>query len=244
MKRLRRTSNRFILAYRILRRFFYQTWKLIIYTGFLCWLSKVINRERLPHVGPAIIVSNHTSYLDWAILSAVYWDKLLVMYANQNILQRPFVGWLMWMNVPIFLDPQNPRKSSLKEGLRYLKDKHVLVIYPEGMRSRTGKMLQPKLGFIMLALASGAPIIPIGMKGAFEILPPHRHFPKFKRCEIVVGRPIVVNARNRFFSDLFIIKKGRATFKEGGAEKAAYRVMEIVRQMSGQEWEDPPSYDV
>lgn len=244
LKKERRTVNRFILGYRVVRRFVYQSWKFLIYAGFLCWLRRVYNRGLLPKRGPAIIVSNHASYFDWAVLSAVFWDKLLVMYANQDILERPFVGWLMWMNIPIFIDPQNPGQSSLREGLRYLRDGQVLAIYPEGTRTRTGKMLKPKIGFVMLALMSGAPIVPVAMKGTYDVLPPHKHLPSFKRCEIIVGHPIFVNSRNALFADLFVAKGGRMTLKKGGAQVAANRIMEIVRKMSGQEWEEVPTDNV
>lgn len=183
--------------------------------------------------GPAIIVSNHLSYYDWAVLSAIYWDRYLAFIGNRDLLKRFFVGWLMKLNILIFIDPQNPGLEYFKKSLRALHDGHILVIYPEGTRSRSGKMLEPKTGFVKLALRTGAPVIPVAMRGTFEILPSHHIMPAFRRCEVMVGNPIVIDRKNPLFADIF---KSKASLEEQ-EKQVAFIIMQRVREMANQEWD-------
>ncbi len=229
------------LALRIISRLCFKGLRFFVYFCFRLWLRKVHNPENLPQTGPAIIVSNHLSYFDWAVLSAVYWNRYLVFIGNRDLLNRGFVGWLMKLNILIFIDPLNPGLAFYKESLRRLDEARILVIYPEGSRSKSGRMLEPRTGFIKLALRTNAPVIPIGMKGTFRILPPHKSIPRPKRCEIFVGKPVFINRRNPLFRDLFKRSGGRLVLSEEGEKLAAVRVMTIIKEMTGQSWEDPGS---
>ncbi len=223
---------------RLVKRLRFKFLRYFVYFCFRLWLKKVHNEGLLPKEGPAIIVSNHLSYYDWGILSAIYWDRYLAFIGNKDLLNRGFVGWLMRLNMLIFIDPKKPGLTFLKEALRKLKEENILVIYPEGSRSKTGRMLEPRRGFIKIALKTGAPIIPIGMKGTYSILPPHKVFPRFKRCEVFVGPPILLNRRHPLFKDLFHLFNGEYILSEEGESVAARRIMEIIKEMTGQEWED------
>lgn len=231
-------GERLDVFFRMLRKDWFKATRFLVYFGFRLWLKKIHNEHNLPRTGPALIVSNHLSYYDWAILSAIYWDRYLVFIGNKALLNRYFVGWLMKLNVLIFIDPTKPGMSFLRESLTKLKDDNILVIYPEGTRSRTGKMLRPKTGFVRIALKTGVPIIPIGMKGTYEILPPHKKFPSLSQCEVFVGQPIMINYRNLMFKDLFQYSKGKHILNEEGEIIAARRIMEVIKEMTGQEWED------
>lgn len=202
------------------------------------WVKKVHGIENLPQNGPAIIISNHTSYYDWLILSAIYDRKYIVFIANQDLQRRPFINWFVLMNIMVFIDPKKPIGSYFRQVLNHLRSSHIVAMYPEGTRSRTGRMIEPKIGFVKIALKSGAPIIPVAMKGVYDILPPHRHIPQMKQCEVFVEQPFFINDQNPMFKDIFerdINKKGRLS--DQGMKEIAFRIMEKISDLAGQSWD-------
>lgn len=226
---------------RLIRRLRFRFIRLIVYFGFRLWLRKIHNIEKLPQEGPAIIVSNHTSYYDWSVLSAVYNKKYIVFLANKELLKRRFVNWLMRLNILIYIDKNNPGLRYFREVIRRLKQGHIVVIYPEGTRSKSGKMLNPKVGFVKLALITNTPIIPLGMKGAYEILPPSKRIPRFKKCEIFVGDKIYIEENNDMFKDIFKNGKTRKDLTEYDMKRVAIRIMNEINLMTGQGWESGQS---
>ncbi len=230
-KRKKIIIKRTVSFLRLIRRRAFQIIRFLVYVGFRLWLKKIYNSEKLPKHGPAMIVSNHLSYYDWAVLSAIYWDRYLVFIGNQDLLNRPIVRWLMKLNILIFIDPKNPGLGYFKETIRRLKEGHILVIYPEGTRSKSGRMQDPKSGFVKLAIKTGVPIIPLAMCGTYEILPYNKKMPAFRRCEIIVGDPIYLNADNTLFGDL------GDELSDYDEKRIALRIMQKIRKMTKQEWD-------
>jgi 1-acyl-sn-glycerol-3-phosphate acyltransferase len=200
-------------------------------------LRHIINLERLPQNGPVIIVSNHLSYYDWAILSSIYWRKYIVFISNQDLQNRFFVSFLIKLNKLILINTIKPGFGYFKEALRQLRQNEIVVIYPEGTRSKTGLMQLPKTGFVKLALHTGAPIVPIAMRGTYTILPPHRVVPAFKRCDVVVGEPIKISANNKLFKHIFSGEKNVRKISSEAEEKIAVIIMDLVATMAQQQWE-------
>ena len=227
-----------VLRYRFLRRLRFKYTRLLVYIGFRLWLKRIHNVRGLPEKGPAIIISNHTSYYDWSVLSAVYNKKYLVFLGARELLNRPIVSWLMKLNILIYVDREHPGFSYFREVVRRLKQGHIVVIYPEGKRSNSGKMIQPKTGFVKLAMIADAPIIPIGMKGTYDILPPHKKIPRFRKCEIYVDKPIFINRKNPLFKDIFSKEHDDHNLSEHGLAEIAVRIMDRIAKMTGQEWDD------
>lgn len=144
----------------------------------------------------------------------------------------------MKLNILVYIDRDHPGFSYFREVLLKLKNGHIVVIYPEGKRSRTGKMIEPKAGFIKLAEATGVPLVPIGMKGTFEILPPSRSIPRLRKCEIFVGDPFRINKDNPMFSDVYAKEFNGNHLSDAGMRIIAMRIMDSIAQMVGQEWDD------
>lgn len=211
--------------------------RLFLYFLFRLWLKKIHHKERLPKKGPCIIIANHTSYVDWIIISAIYRANYLVFLGNQELKGKRIIGWLMKLNILIYINPNKPGYSYFREVIRKLKQGYIVVIFPEGTRSRTGKMIEPKLGFVKLALVAGVPVIPIGIKGAYEILPPDKITPRFSRCEIFVERNLIINKGHPLLEDILedisYVKTSRELMEE-----IAFRLMNLIRQRVGQKWRD------
>ena len=93
--------------------------------------------------------------------------------------------------IPVNRKSEESRKRTLREAIKVLKKGDILVIYPEGTRTRTGEIQKAFPGIAKLHLICGIPILPVAIKGTFELMPPGRTFPKIKRIvEINIGKPL------------------------------------------------------
>ncbi len=228
------------LYYRVFRRLRFRTIRLFVFFVWKLWLDKVEGFENISWNESAVIVSNHLSYYDFFVLASVL-ERQTVFIATKGLNDRSFVGWFMKLDTIVYVDREKPGYGFFKEMVRQTKMKKNVVIYPEGTRSRSGKMLAPKPGFIKLALLCGVPVIPLAMRGTYEILPPHEHVPKMKKCSIHIGEKLYISPSNPLFRDVFYrcAKDGKYTnLTDEGIEEIAFRIMNRIRLMSGQEWDE------
>jgi len=144
---------------------------------------------------PFILVSNHVSYLDIIIDSYLCVPRKF-HFIGQIDGFRGITKWLIrtlyFVSGVIPLDRKNDqsRKNVLKEAIKVLKRGNILVLYPEGRRSTNGEVQGGRLGTAKIFLETGAPIIPAGIKGTFELLPPKGKLKIKKVVEINVGKPL------------------------------------------------------
>lgn len=179
---------------KILRRKFI---KILLKFIFKLWIKEVKNIEHLDLKNPCFIASNHCSYLDFCFLEALV-DQKAFFWGAEKLKTEPFpVPWLIKYSKTIYVDRKNPSIKSFKDALYVLKkNKMGLISFPEGTRSRTGKLQEPKIGFVDIVLTADVPVIPVGIKGSYDILPPHKKLPRFKRCTISIGEKIYLNRSN------------------------------------------------
>ncbi|MEM7092239.1 MAG: lysophospholipid acyltransferase family protein [Actinomycetota bacterium] len=149
--------------------------------------------EHLPDSGPAIIAANHTSVLDSFIVPAVLPRRVTYVgkaeYMDDWKTKHIFPALGM---IPIDRSGGDAAKAALDLAARVLDDGEYFAIYPEGTRSRTGVLYKGRTGVARLALRTGAPIIPVGLKGMREIQPPDAPFPRFfKPATISFGEPLL-----------------------------------------------------
>ena len=156
------------------------------------WVKKASGLENLPNHGPVILVANHLSYADHLIIGAYVATK-----ANRHFhflaKKEYFYGYLKhWHNYvgAIPIDRQKGGKSAIKLALKAIRYGKLIIIYPEGTRSLTGKIQRAKTGVARLALMSKAPVVPIGLIGTFEILPKGKYIPRLKKAEMHIGKPM------------------------------------------------------
>jgi 1-acyl-sn-glycerol-3-phosphate acyltransferase len=126
---------------------------------------EVTGREHIPTSGTFIIATNHIGILD--IIMAYYalnrWDLFILVAEKWGR-----IGWIRWLGKQlnfIFIDRFNPDLPALREIMGRMKQGQVLVIAPEGTRSRTGAMIEGKPGVSYLAAKAGYPIIPVAITG-------------------------------------------------------------------------------
>lgn len=132
---------------------------------------------------PYVMISNHLSNADIPLISNLPWE--MKWTAKKELFDIPVLGWMMRMAGDIRVDRKaaSRRFGTLKQGAYYLKQKCSIIFFPEGTRSRTGKMGRFNSGAFDLAVQNGVDVLPIAVDGTQEALP--RTSWKFnKDCDI------------------------------------------------------------
>lgn len=154
------------------------------------WLDKVSGLENLPDVGPAIIASNHASYLDFLLLSAVSPRQIQFMvgevFYNNLLIQKSFesMGYIQVVR------GTKGDVSALRKAVRKLDNGNIVAIYPEGRRSMNGELQRARSGVGFLAIETGVPVIPVFIEGTFKAWSRHSKFPTPHKCTIRIGEPL------------------------------------------------------
>ncbi len=129
----------------------------------------------LPETGwdrPAIYVMNHQSSLDIPAAFAVLPVDLRFI-AKHTLRKVPFLGWYMSWTGMVFVDRSNSTQAvgSLNAAAERVRGGISLLAYPEGTRSRDGRILPFKKGPFVLALQAGVPIVPFAIQGSLRVMP-------------------------------------------------------------------------
>ena len=174
--------------------FFFGVGRLIRLLAAYPYRLKVSGLENLPKEGPCLLCSNHQSYFDPLVLASLLpWRVFRHTFAvgTSDIFGQGFMRWLArWIRV-VVLDPDANLVPAMRAGAYGLKQERVLILYPEGERSNSGKPVIFRKGAAILSIHEQAPIVPIAIEGFYEAWPRHKAFPKLARLQLVVGKPIM-----------------------------------------------------
>ena len=152
--------------------------------------------QNVPRTGPAVIASNHQSYLDPVILSLAV-NRRIIFLGWEKFFGYPVLGFLMRHYGTVEVDVDRPGTSSYARLLNALKQGRLCGIFPEGGRTRDGLPDPPKPGVAGLALSTGAPIIPATITGAYRAWPPGQRLPRPSPIKVLFGRPIRISEGRR-----------------------------------------------
>lgn len=141
--------------------------------------------------GPAIFISNHQSLIDVVFMPS-FLPRRVRWIAKQELARIPVWGWGFGSSGAIFINRRHPRQAieSIRQGLDKLPPDWSIVIYPEGTRSKDGRLQRFKKGVFHIAMQSRLPVVPIGMWGARDIVPKGASVVRPGRVEVTVGAPI------------------------------------------------------
>lgn len=156
------------------------------------WDLELVGFERLPADGPALLCPNHISFID---------SVFVTMNAPRNVSSVGKAEYMdswrtrylfTWMGmIPIDRSGGSKAAAALEAAAAALRRGDLFLVYPEGTRSRNGKLGKGRTGAARLSLETGAPIYPVGITGTDLIQPPDARFPKlFRRARVEIGRPI------------------------------------------------------
>ncbi len=148
--------------------------------------------EKLPQQTPFILCPNHQSFLDgFFLISALprnIIDRIFVLGVPQYW-QGAVMRFLARLSRIVEIDTTGNLMQAMRIGALGLRKNRVLLIFPEGVRTIDGRVAEFKNGAAILACEVGAPIVPIGIKGAFEMWPRGGRF-HLHAVEIAIGDPI------------------------------------------------------
>jgi 1-acyl-sn-glycerol-3-phosphate acyltransferase len=198
---------------------------------------KVVGIENIPPTGPAILASNHLSFIDSMYLPLVI-DRPVVFpakaeyFAATGILGRLWASYLRSTN-QLQMDREGARsaQATLEAAVDLLRAGNLFGFYPEGTRSPDGRLYRGRSGIGYLALNSGAPVIPVAMMGTRKMLPPGTPLPRPTRIEIRIGKRMD-------FDHLAGEPPARAR------RTVADEVMRAIGELSGQEYVHEYASDV
>jgi 1-acyl-sn-glycerol-3-phosphate acyltransferase len=213
----REVGRLFPIARAVLRPIFKTLWKI-----------EVHGLENVPAMGGAIFCPNHTSVIDSFFLPLVLPRQIKFVgkaeYMDSWKTRHIFPALGM---IPIDRSGGSASERALNTAARILEDGEFFGIYPEGTRARDGRLHRGHTGPARLALRTGVPIIPVGLRGTREIQPPDVKLPKpFKRAEVRFGRPIDVSRYADRADDRMVLRQ------------IIDEVMYEIRELSGQEYVD------
>jgi 1-acyl-sn-glycerol-3-phosphate acyltransferase len=213
-------------------------------TGYFYWVTKVALTPVLtvalrPHVegirhvpksGPAILACNHVSYLDWLLLPLVVRFRRISFLAKLEYFTRPGLKGALQRyfftatgQVAIDRSGADAATAALRTASRLLDEGRLVGIFPEGSRTRDGRLNRGRTGIARMAAVTGVPVVPCATVGVFDIAPPGTRVPRPRKVTVRFGEP-------RRFPDL----GGRPPSTE---ELRAWtdELMAEIQRLSGQE---------
>lgn len=153
---------------------------------------KVIGLENIPRTGPVIFAANHASYIDpllgWA---AVYGYRQMWGVARSNLWKNRVIAFLMVAIGAIPVRRNTADRAMLRTVLDLLARGETVGLFPEGTRTEDGQLNRAQPGIALIAQKSGAPIVPVGIIGTYEMLPRNRKSLRRVPLTLAVGKPIM-----------------------------------------------------
>src|SRR3954451_22332962 len=160
----------------------------VAFTFYFRW--QVFNPERVPLKGPVVMASNHASILD-PPLGGAGLRRGINYLARESLFRFPVVGWVLrnWNSVPV------DRDGGGAAGLRAILDRLLaggaIILFPEGTRTRDGKLQPARSGIGLTVIKSKAPVVPVRVFGTYAAFGRQHRFPRPKRVSVKYGKPML-----------------------------------------------------
>ena len=150
----------------------------------LFYRLKVSGLKNLPQRKPFIICSNHINWLDPVTIGTAIPARYKINYmAKAELFKNPLFGYLLRRVGAFPIKRYEDDYAALKKSFKVLKEGHVLGLFPEGSRSKDGRLQKAHDGAALIAVRSGVPILPVAIKGPYRL---------FKPLYFSIGRPFVL----------------------------------------------------
>jgi 1-acyl-sn-glycerol-3-phosphate acyltransferase len=149
---------------------------------------KIYGRENLIEQGPAILASNHASYLDPPLVGVACREEVFYL-ARKTLFEKPVLGPILPRINCIPVDRDRGDVGAVRTLLRLLKEGKRVVVFPEGTRSRDGNLQPARAGLGLIIAKSLAPVVPVRVFGSYAALPRSGGI-HFVPITLVVGKPL------------------------------------------------------
>jgi 1-acyl-sn-glycerol-3-phosphate acyltransferase len=207
----------------------YRVSRLVCLTLFrVLWRPTVEGRDRIPATGPLIVASNHISFIDSIVIPLSVPRKVVFLAKAEYWEGRSPASWprrlffMAFEAVPVQRAQQQDAQASLDLARQVLARGDAFGIYPEGTRSRDGRLYRGRTGVGWLALAAGARVLPVGLVGTDAVQPIGARVPRVHRVTVRFGEPVDP-------ADFAHLPPGRAR------REITDLVMDRIAALSGQE---------
>lgn len=207
----------------------YRTTQRAVATAFMVLCrAQIRGKENFPAEGPVIVASNHRALIDSIILSAIF-PRRVSFIAKASPLNTPGIrGWAMRQVyellgiIPVDRSSRRDAAAAMDPAIELLEAGGVFGVFPEGTRSRDGRLYRGRTGVAHAALSTGAPILPVALEGTQDVQPLGTTWPRPRRFTVSLGE---------------LIEVPRAEGRQTGRQRRELtdRVMEAIGQLSGQE---------
>ncbi|HAJ74910.1 MAG TPA: 1-acyl-sn-glycerol-3-phosphate acyltransferase [Gammaproteobacteria bacterium] len=174
------------------RHIFASTWcnAVLIWLGISCNIQyRIIGQANMPEQ-PVVILANHQSSWETMLFYKLKFPVSPIL--KKELMNIPFWGWAMRLQKPIAIDRAQPReavKSLLTQGVERIKEGNSVIVFPEGTRSSSGEIRRFSRGGAKLAVAAGAPIVPIA-HNAGDCWPARTFLKRPGTIRVVIGEPV------------------------------------------------------
>jgi 1-acyl-sn-glycerol-3-phosphate acyltransferase len=158
-----------------------------LYALYFRW--RVFNPERVPQTGAVILAANHASFLDPPVVGAAL-RRPINYLARESLFRFPGIGRLLrsWNSVPV------NREGGGAAGLKAILDRLLagggIILFPEGTRTRDGKLQPAHSGIGLTVIKSTALVVPVRVFGSFEAFGRNHIFPRPHRLTVKFGAPL------------------------------------------------------
>lgn len=149
--------------------------------------------DELPREGPLIIAANHASNLDAVVIGSWLIPRLgrrIHWLGKKELFDWPLIGWAAANGGVHPVDRGAADVEAFRLAQRILDEGHILFVFPEGTRSRDGVLQEARDGLALLAIRTGAPVVPLGIAGSHRVWPRGQRLPHpGGRVTMRVGAP-------------------------------------------------------
>jgi 1-acyl-sn-glycerol-3-phosphate acyltransferase len=171
------------------------SWLLLSWFFPIFLVKDVEGRENFSKKRNFILASNHLSHLDWLIGCYLCVPRKYTFIGQVDEMAgfKGFCRDLMYGFggvIPVDRNDKESKKRATQKAIEMLKKRYNLFIYPEGTRSRDGKLHEFKHGVGKLYLETGVPILPVATKGTYELMPPGGGLHLRRTVEVIIGKPL------------------------------------------------------
>ena len=193
------------------------------------WRPHVEGLHHVPTSGPVIVASNHLSFFDSVAIPIVVPRKVVFLaksdyFTGTGVKGALVRGWFEGLGMlPVDREDTKAAIASLDTALEVLRRGEAFGIYPEGTRSRDGRLYRGRTGVAHLALTAGCPVVPVGLEGTEDIQPVGSNRPRLAKVTVRFGEPITVAG------EYDGVPSGRAR------RELTDRIMAAIADLSGQE---------
>ncbi len=170
----------------------YLFWKTLVWVvAKPAFRLRIEGREHQPAQGPFIVAANHASALDPPLVGTSLHHRASYM-GKHELFAVPILGPLLH-SIGVFpVRRGEADHRAIRTSLDVLASGGVLVMFPEGTRSADGRLQKPEPGAALIALRTGAMVLPVAVIGSYRILPRGTRWPRFQQITVRMGPPLTV----------------------------------------------------